>query len=81
MASDPLAALDTIPGVLSRRVNADPERVEKGLAQLVLTVVDLSVSLLGVLAVLPAVLMLAERRAVRTPAPQARPAREPAVPV
>ena len=41
MASDPLAALDTIPGVLSRRVNADPERVEKGLAQLVLTVVEL----------------------------------------
>jgi transposase len=33
--------LEAIPGVLSRRVNADPERVEKGLAQLVLTVVEL----------------------------------------
>jgi hypothetical protein len=33
--------LDTIPGVLGRRVNADPERVEQGLAQLVLTVVEL----------------------------------------
>jgi hypothetical protein len=32
---------DALPGVLSRRVNADPERVEKGLAQLVLTVVEL----------------------------------------
>ena len=30
-----------IPGALSRRVNADPERVERGLAQLVLTIVDL----------------------------------------
>jgi uncharacterized protein len=43
------------------------------------TVVDLGVSLLGVLAVLPAVLVLAERRAARRPAP--RPATErPAVP-
>jgi hypothetical protein len=33
--------LDTIPGVLGRRVNADPERVEQGLAQLVMTVVEL----------------------------------------
>jgi predicted RND superfamily exporter protein len=33
------------------------------------TVVDLTVSLLGVLAVLPAVLVLAERRAARPPAP------------
>jgi hypothetical protein len=41
MAADPLDALESIPGVLSRRVNADPERVEKGLAQLVLTVVEL----------------------------------------
>ena len=32
---------DPLPGVLSRRVNADPEHVEKGLAQLVLTVVEL----------------------------------------
>lgn len=32
---------EIIPDVLSRRVNADPERVEKGLAQLVLTVVEL----------------------------------------
>jgi predicted RND superfamily exporter protein len=40
------------------------------------TVVDLSVSLLGVLAVLPAVLTLAERRAARR-APLTPPAREP----
>jgi uncharacterized protein len=45
------------------------------------TVVDLSVSLLGVLAVLPAVLMLAERRGGARPAPQPPPVvREPAVP-
>jgi uncharacterized protein len=46
------------------------------------TVVDLSVSLLGVLAVLPAVLMLAERRADGPPPPPPRPvvAEEPAVP-
>ena len=31
----------TVPGALDRRINADPERVEKGLAQLVLTVVEL----------------------------------------
>ena len=31
----------TLPGALDRRVNADPERVEKGLTQLVLTVVEL----------------------------------------
>jgi hypothetical protein len=30
-----------IPGALSRRLNADPEHVERGLAHLVLTVVDL----------------------------------------
>src|ERR687886_2086193 len=30
-----------IPGALSRRVDADPEHVERGLAQLVLTIVDL----------------------------------------
>jgi hypothetical protein len=33
--------LDTIPNVLGRRVNSDPESVEKGLAQLVMTVVEL----------------------------------------
>jgi hydrophobe/amphiphile efflux-3 (HAE3) family protein len=47
------------------------------------TVVDLSVSLLGVLAVLPAVLMLAERRAGRARPPAAGPAgvvEEPAIP-
>src|SRR4051794_8621068 len=46
------------------------------------TVVDLTVSLLGVLAVLPAVLMLAERRAAppAPPPPAAPAAREPAVP-
>ncbi len=45
------------------------------------TVVDLSVSLLGVLAVLPAVLMLAERRAApRAAAAAGRGAAEPAVP-
>ena len=38
---DALPAIETFPDVLSRRVNADPERVEKGLAQLVLTVVEL----------------------------------------
>src|SRR5947209_17834705 len=30
-----------LPGALSRRVNADPEHVERGLAGLVLTIVDL----------------------------------------
>jgi predicted RND superfamily exporter protein len=45
------------------------------------TVVDLSVSLLGVLAVLPAVLMLAERRRTPPAAPPPAPVRqEPAVP-
>ena len=33
--------LDGLPDVFPRRVNADPERVEKGLAQLVLTLVEL----------------------------------------
>ncbi len=46
----------------------------------IVTVVDLSVSLLGVLAVLPAVLVLAERRAQRRRAASARPAADPAVP-
>ena len=36
-----LPSVDPLPGLLSRRVNADPEHVEKGLAQLVLTVVEL----------------------------------------
>jgi Gas vesicle protein K len=36
-----LLADDPFSDVLSRRVNADPEHVEKGLAQLVLTVVEL----------------------------------------
>ena len=36
-----LPAADPFPDILSRRVNADPEQVEKGLAQLVLTVVEL----------------------------------------
>jgi predicted RND superfamily exporter protein len=45
----------------------------------IVTVVDLSVSLLGVLAVLPAALVLAERRAARPSAPQPRVA-DPAVP-
>jgi predicted RND superfamily exporter protein len=44
------------------------------------TVVDLSVSLLGVLAVLPAVLVLAERRAQRARAEAGDPAEPPAVP-
>jgi hypothetical protein len=33
--------LDRLESALSRRVNADPESVEKGLAQLVLTLVEL----------------------------------------
>ena len=41
MSSLPLPEVDPLPGVLTRRVNADPEHVEKGLAQLVLTVVEL----------------------------------------
>jgi hypothetical protein len=38
---DALPAIEAFPDVLSRRIDADPERVEKGLAQLVLTVVEL----------------------------------------
>ena len=45
----------------------------------IVTVVDLSVSLLGVLAVLPAVLLLAERRRGEAPAPSAAPVADPAV--
>ena len=33
--------LDRLQGAFPRRVNADPEKVEKGLAQLVLTLVEL----------------------------------------
>jgi hypothetical protein len=36
-----LPEIEGFPDVLSRRVNADPENVEKGLAQLVLTIVEL----------------------------------------
>lgn len=36
-----LAEGRSLDDALSRRVNADPERVEKGLAQLVLTIVEL----------------------------------------
>ena len=46
----------------------------------IVTVVDLSVSLLGVLAVLPAVLVLAERRAGRPRRRRARERSDPAVP-
>ena len=33
--------LDTLDGVFPRRVTADPEKVERGLAQLVLTLIEL----------------------------------------
>jgi predicted RND superfamily exporter protein len=46
----------------------------------IVTVVDLAVSLLGVLAVLPAVLVLAERRRAGSPAASAAPVADPAVP-
>jgi predicted RND superfamily exporter protein len=45
----------------------------------IVTVVDLSVSLLGVLAVLPAVLVLAERRAARARGARPSPVSDPAV--
>jgi hypothetical protein len=39
---DPFARdAPTIDDALTRRINADPERVERGLAQLVLTIVEL----------------------------------------
>jgi len=39
---DPLAgSIPSIDPMLSRRVNADPENLERGLAQLVLTIVEL----------------------------------------
>ena len=47
----------------------------------IVTVIDLTVSLLGVLAVLPAVLVLAERRAGRDRRAAAEPEQAPAVPV
>ena len=37
----PATRLPEVTDALSRRVNADPESVEQGLAQLVLTIVDL----------------------------------------
>jgi hypothetical protein len=37
----PATGLPDISDALSRRINADPESVEQGLAQLVLTIVDL----------------------------------------
>lgn len=37
----PATALAEVSDALSRRINADPESVEQGLAQLVLTIVDL----------------------------------------
>ena len=39
--NDILPALDTFPDALSRRVNADRENLGKGLAQLVLTLIEL----------------------------------------
>ena len=39
---DPLSgAIPSIDGAMSRRVNADPENLERGLAQLVLTIIEL----------------------------------------
>ena len=38
---DKLGELDRIAAAMPRRINADPEHVEKGLAQLVLTLVEL----------------------------------------
>jgi hypothetical protein len=39
--SFPEAALDALARALPERINADPERVEQGLARLVLTVIEL----------------------------------------
>ncbi|MDQ4111312.1 MAG: gas vesicle protein K [Actinomycetota bacterium] len=41
MDLDALGADDDLPSALSRRIDADPESVEKGLVQLVLTLVEL----------------------------------------
>ena len=38
---DKLGELDRLAAAMPRRINADPEHVEKGLAQLVLTLVEL----------------------------------------
>jgi Gas vesicle protein K len=38
---DKLGELDRLASAMPRRINADPEHVEKGLAQLVLTLVEL----------------------------------------
>jgi hypothetical protein len=37
-------AIPSVDSALSRRVNADPENVERGLAQLVLTIIELPTS-------------------------------------
>ena len=39
--ADKLGELDRLATAVPRRINADPEQVEKGLAQLVLTLVEL----------------------------------------
>jgi len=41
LPEDKLGELDRLASALPRRINADPEHVEKGLAQLVLTLVEL----------------------------------------
>src|SRR5438105_14414337 len=41
LPEDMLPELDRVATALPRRINADPEHVEKGLAQLVLTLVEL----------------------------------------
>src|SRR6476660_9751719 len=41
LSDDPAAALQAIARALPDRINADPERVEQGLARLVLTVIEL----------------------------------------
>jgi hypothetical protein len=41
LLAGPASGLPDVTDALSRRVNADPESVEQGLAQLVLTIVDL----------------------------------------
>src|SRR3989440_12805118 len=41
LPEDMLPELDRVATALPRRINADPEQVEKGLAQLVLTLVEL----------------------------------------
>lgn len=41
LLAGPASALPDVTDALSRRINADPESVEKGLAQLVLTIVEL----------------------------------------